>query len=122
MQAVSNTGRSGVLVLKVDEDDVNTVLMNTDIENDGSLKYAYDNFADAFSENILEYAFAYADIPRNQITKNREKLRRVYLSYMRLKNLDIILNTMCRKKIGNQHFYGGTRKREYWEKLYYTCF
>lgn len=43
MQAVSNTGRSGVLVLKVDEDDVNTVLMNTDIENDGSLKYAYDN-------------------------------------------------------------------------------
>lgn len=32
MQAVSNTGRSGVLVLKVDEDDVNTVLMNTDIE------------------------------------------------------------------------------------------
>ena len=59
MQAVSNTGRSGVLVLKVDEDDVNTVLMNTDIENDGSLKYAYDNFADAFSENILEYAFAY---------------------------------------------------------------
>ena len=54
MQAVSNTGRSGVLVLKVDEDDVNTVLMNTDIENDGSLKYAYDNFADAFSENILE--------------------------------------------------------------------
>lgn len=45
MQAVSNTGCSGVLVLKVDEDDVNTVLMNTDIENDGSLKYAYDNLA-----------------------------------------------------------------------------
>ena len=55
MQAVSNTGRSGVLVLKVDEDDVNTVLMNTDIENDGSLKYAYDNFADAFSENIFAH-------------------------------------------------------------------
>ena len=73
MQAVSNTGRSGVLVLKVDEDDVNTVLMNTDIENDGSLKYAYDNFADAFSENILEYAFAYADIPRNQITKKQRE-------------------------------------------------
>ena len=53
MQAVSNTGRSGVLVLKVDEDDVNTVLMNTDIENDGSLKYAYDNFADAFSEKSV---------------------------------------------------------------------
>ena len=60
--------------------------------------------------------------PEIKLRKNREKLRRVYLSYMRLKNLDIILNTMCRKKIGNQHFYGGTRKGEYWEKLYYTCF
>ena len=85
MQAVSNTGRSGVLVLKVDEDDVNTVLMNTDIENDGSLKYAYDNFADAFSENILEYAFAYADIPRNQITK---KQREAAQSLLKLHEID----------------------------------
>lgn len=122
MQAVSNTGRSGVLVLKVDEDDVNTVLMNTDIENDGSLKYAYDNFADAFSENILEYAFAYADIPRKQITKKQREAAQSLLKLHEIENLDIILNTMCRKKIGNQHFYGGTRKREYWEKLYYTCF
>ena len=58
MLVVNNTGCNGVLVLKIDEDDVNTVLMNTDIESDGSLKYAYDNFADVFSENILEYAFA----------------------------------------------------------------
>ena len=49
--------------------------------------------------------------PEIKLRKNREKLRRVYLSYMRLKNLDIILNTMCRKKIGNRHFYGGTRKK-----------
>ena len=87
MQAVSNTGRSGVLVLKVDEDDVNTVLMNTDIENDGSLKYAYDNFADAFSENILEYAFAYADIPRNQITKKQREAAQSLLKLHEIEKL-----------------------------------
>lgn len=87
MQAVSNTGRSGVLVLKVDEDDVNTVLMNTDIENDGSLKYAYDNFADAFSENILEYAFAYADIPRKQITKKQREAAQSLLKLHEIEKL-----------------------------------
>jgi len=87
VQAVSNTGRSGVLVLKVDEDDVNTVLMNTDIENDGSLKYAYDNFADAFSENILEYAFAYADIPRNQITKKQREAAQSLLKLHEIEKL-----------------------------------
>lgn len=87
MQAVSNTGRSGVLVLKFDEDDVNTVLMNTDIENDGSLKYAYDNFADAFSENILEYAFAYADIPRNQITKKQREAAQSLLKLHEIEKL-----------------------------------
>ncbi len=73
MNVIADTGRSGVLVLKVNEDDVNTILMNTDIDSEGLLQYAYDNFADVFSENILEYAFAYAEIPRNEITrKHRE--------------------------------------------------
>ena len=51
MQAVNNVGHSGVLVLKIDEEDVNTVLLNTDVNSDGSLQYAYDNFASVFSEN-----------------------------------------------------------------------
>ena len=73
MQAVNNIGQTGVLVLKIDEDDVNTVLLNTDVGSDGALQYAYDNFAAVFSENILEYAFAYAEIPRNQITKKQRE-------------------------------------------------
>ena len=96
--------------------------MNTDIENDGSLKYAYDNFADAFSENILEYAFAYADIPRNQITKKQREAAQSLLKLHEIEKLRYYLEHDVRKKIGNQHFYGGTRKGEYWEKLYYTCF
>ena len=85
MQAVNNTGQTGVLVLKIDDDDVNTVLLNTDVGSDGSLQYAYDNFATVFSENILEYAFAYAEIPRNQITK---KQREAAQSLLKLREVD----------------------------------
>lgn len=85
MQAVNNIGQTGALVLKIDEDDVNTVLLNTDVGSDGSLQYAYDNFAAVFSENILEYAFAYAEIPRNQITK---KQREAAQSLLKLHEID----------------------------------
>lgn len=85
MQAVNNVGHSGVLVLKIDEEDVNTVLLNTDVNSDGSLQYAYDNFASVFSENILEYAFAYAEIPRDQITK---KQREAAQSLLKLYEVD----------------------------------
>ncbi len=85
MQAINNMGRSGVLVLKIDEDDVNTVLLNTDVSSDGLLQYAYDNFASVFSENILEYAFAYAEIPRDQITK---KQREAAQSLLKLHEID----------------------------------
>lgn len=73
MNVITDTGRSGVLVLKVNEDDVNTILMNTDVDSEGLLQYAYDNFADIFSENILEYAFAYAEIPRDEITRKQRE-------------------------------------------------
>ena len=73
MTVINNTGRNDVLVLKVEEDDVNTILMNTDVDSTGVLCYAYDNFADVFSENILEYAFAYADVPRGEITRKQRE-------------------------------------------------
>lgn len=85
MKVVNKTGQTGILVLKIDEVDVNTVLMNTDFDNDGSLQYAYDNFANVFSENILEYAFAYVDIPRDQITK---KQREAAKSLLKLKEIE----------------------------------
>lgn len=84
MKPTSNTGKTGVLILKVDEEDVNTILMNTDYREDGSLQYAYDNFADVFSENVLEYAFAYAQVPFAQITK---KLREAAQSMIKLHDI-----------------------------------
>ena len=76
MDVIENIGSTGVFVLKIDEDDVNTILLNTDIDETGFLQYVYDNFADTFSENILEYAFAYAEIPRNQITRMQREAAR----------------------------------------------
>ena len=49
MQAVSNTGRSGVLVLKVDEDDVNTVLMSIAKQ---------DNYKKERTETALSFHFS----------------------------------------------------------------
>lgn len=89
MKASNNTGKTGVLVLKVDEDDVNTIFMNTDYQEDGSLQYAYDNFADVFSENVLEYAFAYAQIPPAQITR---KLREAAQSMIKLHDVQKLRN------------------------------
>lgn len=73
MNVTNNTGRNDVLVLKIEEDDINTILMNTDVDSTGLLYYAYDNFADIFSENILEYAFAYAEIPREEVTRKQRE-------------------------------------------------
>ena len=87
MKAVSNTGKSGILVLKIDEDDVNTVLINTDVSSDGSFQYAYDNFATVFSESILEYAFAYVAIPRDQITKKQREAAQSLLKLYEVEKL-----------------------------------
>lgn len=87
MNATLNTGCSGVLILKIDEEDINTVLMSTDMKSDGSLQYAYDNFADIFSENILEYAFAYSDIPRNQITQKQREAGKSLIKLHEIKRL-----------------------------------
>ena len=87
MEVIENTGSTGVFILKVDEEDDNTILLNTDINDQGLLQYAYDNFADAFSENILEYAFAYADIPRNQITKKQREAAQSLMKLHEIKQL-----------------------------------
>lgn len=89
MKATNNTGKTGVLVLKVEEDDINTIFMNTDYQEDGSLQYVYDNFADVFSENVLEYAFAYAQIPPAQITR---KLREAAQSMIKLHDVQKLKN------------------------------
>lgn len=87
MDVIENIGSTGVFVLKIDEDDVNKILLNTDIDETGFLQYVYDNFADTFSENILEYAFAYAEIPRNQITRMQREAARSLMKLYEVQKL-----------------------------------
>lgn len=85
MQPISNSGTSGVFIMKIQESDINTILLNTDYDDKGLLQYAYDNFAEAFSDNILEYAFSYVSIPREEMTK---KLREAAKSLIKLHEVE----------------------------------
>lgn len=101
MNITNKIGRSRVLVLKVEEEDVNTIFMNTDIDSEGHLHYAYDEFAKAFSNNVLEYAFAYADIPRDEITQKQREAAQSLLKLHEVQKL-------------RQYFSDGTPETE-WE-------
>ncbi len=93
MQAISNTGKNNIFVLKIDENDINTVLLNTDYDESGVLQYAYANFADAFSDSVLEYAFAFSlvDVPKQELAK---KLREAAKSLIKLHEIETLKNYM----------------------------
>lgn len=101
MNITNKIGRSRVLILKVEEEDVNTIFMNTDIDSEGHLHYAYDEFAKVFSNNVLEYAFAYADIPRDEITQKQREAAQSLLKLHEVQKL-------------RQYFSDGTPETE-WE-------
>ena len=119
MNVMSDTGRSGVLVLKVNEDDVNTILMNTDVNCEGLLQYAYENFADVFSENILEYAFAYAEIPRDEITKKQREAAKSLIKLHEVEKLrDYLVNDVPEDE-WDKDFLKWYEKRECLEKSFF---
>lgn len=51
--------KSGVLIRKISEAEIDALLLNFDLADDGTTKYMYNYFADIISENIPEYAFAF---------------------------------------------------------------
>lgn len=87
MNVPNNTGSNDILVLKIEEDDINTILINTDIDSEGLIYYAYDNFSDVFSENILEYAFAYAEISREEVTRKQREAAKSLIKLHEIKKL-----------------------------------
>lgn len=87
MHITNETGHSGVFVLKINEEDINTIFLNTDYDENGMLQYAYDNFANVFSENILEYAFAYVNIPRHEVTKKQREAAKSLLKLHEIEQL-----------------------------------
>lgn len=87
MYVTNDSGNSGVFVLKINEEDINTIFLNTDYDENGMLQYAYDNFANVFSDNILEYAFAYVNIPREEVTKKQREAAKSLLKLHEIEQL-----------------------------------
>ena len=79
--------KKNVILLKVNEDDLNTFLVDMDIDDEGNPKYCLDDFTKAICNTIPEYVFAqYEDpnIPQNDIV---EKLREAAHCIYKIKDL-----------------------------------
>ncbi|MFQ7418700.1 MAG: hypothetical protein ACLRNZ_01835 [Blautia massiliensis (ex Durand et al. 2017)] len=51
--------KKNVILLKVNEDDLNTFLVDMDIDDEGNPKYCLDDFTKAICNTIPEYVFAH---------------------------------------------------------------
>ena len=74
--------KKNVILLKVNEDDLNTFLVDMDIDDEGNPKYCLDDFTKAICNTIPEYVFAqYEDpnIPQNDIVEKLEKRLIVFI-------------------------------------------
>ena len=55
--------KKNVILLKVNEDDLNTFLVDMDIDDEGNPKYCLDDFTKAICNTIPEYVFAQYEDP-----------------------------------------------------------
>ena len=87
MRIVTKYCPNDVLVMKIDEDDINTFFINTDIDDAGEMKYLYEAFANSISELIPEYV---AGIDYNEEMKSNPvgKMREWATAIMKLKYID----------------------------------
>ena len=82
--------KKNVILLKVNEDDLNTFLVDMDIDDEGNPKYCLDDFTKAICNTIPEYVFAqYEDpnIPQNDIV---EKLREAAHCIYKIKDFQLM--------------------------------
>lgn len=82
--------KKNVILLKVNEDDLNTFLVDMDIDDEGNPKYCLDDFTKALCNTIPEYVFAqYEDpnIPQNDIV---EKLREAAHCIYKIKDFQLM--------------------------------
>ena len=82
--------KKNVILLKVNEDDLNTFLVDMDIDDEGNPKYCLDDFTKAICNTIPKYVFAqYEDpnIPQNDIV---EKLREAAHCIYKIKDFQLM--------------------------------
>jgi hypothetical protein len=105
--------KKNVILLKIDEDDLNSFLVDMDIDDSGNPIYRLEDFTKAISNTIPEYVFAHyedSSIPQNDAV---EKLREAAHCIYKIKDFDL-MRQWCLD--GNQAAYdelkkSGTAKR-----------
>ena len=82
--------KKNIIVSKVNEDDLNSFLVDTDIGDDGQPYYPIDELASCIINTIPEYVFAHYENPKIPQTDAVEKLREAARSIYKIKNFDIM--------------------------------
>ena len=91
MEIKNMLGNSKVVIMKICESDVNAMLTNIDLNDNGSLEYVYDDFVDIVSENVPEYAFAFHE---NDDLLTIKKIRESAKSIMKIKDINDLYKLM----------------------------
>lgn len=82
--------KRNVILLKINEEDLNTFLVDMDIDDYGNPKYCLEDFTKAISNTIPEYVFAQyenPDIPQNDMV---EKLREAAHCIYKIKDFQLM--------------------------------
>ena len=82
--------KKNIIVSKVNEDDLNSFLVDMDSGDDGQPYYPIDEWASCIINTIPEYVFAHYENPKIPQTDAVEKLREAARSIYKIKNFDIM--------------------------------
>ena len=82
--------KKNVILLKVNEDDLNTFLVDMDIDDEGNPKYCLDDFTKAICNTIPEYVFAQYEDPNIHQNDIVEKLREAAHCIYKIKDFQLM--------------------------------
>lgn len=82
--------KKNIIISRIQEEDLNSFLIDLDIDDDGRALYQLDEFTEAIINTIPEYVFAHyedPDIPQNDAV---EKLREAARSIYKIKDYEVM--------------------------------
>lgn len=112
--------KKNIIIVKIDEDDLNSFLVDVDIDDEGKKRYMLDEFSSAIINTIPEYVFAdYENSSINQIDlveKLRESARCIYKidDYELMRRYYLENDNQAREVVEKQ---GKSRRGEFGELL-----
>ena len=99
--------RKNIIITRVQEDDINSFLIDLDIDDNGKPLYQLDEFTRAVINTIPEYVFAEYENPKipqtDAVEKLREAARSIYKPKSRIistQNVRTLEPPVCQEIIG----------------------